>query len=63
MRSEVQCVSDYVGLVYIRALSGDIRRLLYCELLRCSGIHLDESALMTEMYRETGLTQITTALP
>ena len=56
-------MSDYAGLVCIRALSGDIRRLLYYELLRCSGIHLDESALMTELYRETGLTQITAALP
>ena len=37
-------------LVYIRALSRDIRRRLYWELLRCSGIHLDESALMTELY-------------
>lgn len=56
-------MSDYVGLVHIRALSGDIRRLRYYELLRCSGIHLDESAMMTELHRETGLTQITTALP
>lgn len=40
-------MSDYAGLVCIRALSRDIRRLLYYELLRCSGIHLDESALMT----------------
>lgn len=56
-------MSDYVGLVYISALLRDIRRLLYCELLRCSGIHLDESALMTELYREMGLTQITTSLP
>lgn len=63
MCSEVQYVSDYAGLVCIRALSRDIRRLLYYELLRCSGIHLDESALMTELYRETRLTQITTALP
>lgn len=59
----MQFVSDYVGLVHIRALSGDIRRLRYYELLRCSGIHLDESAMMTELHRETGLTQITTALP
>lgn len=42
-------MSDYVDLVCIRVLSRDIRRLLYCELLRCSGIHLDESALMTEL--------------
>lgn len=55
-------MSDYVRLVCIRALSRDVRRLLYYELLRCSGIHLDESALMTELWRETGLTQITTAL-
>lgn len=46
----VQCVSDYVGLVRVRPLSQDIRRLLYCELLRCSGIHLDESALMSEAH-------------
>lgn len=59
---EVPCVSDYVRLVCIRALSRDVRRVLYYELLRCSGIHLDESALMTELWRETGLTQITTAL-
>lgn len=52
MCSEVQCVSDYVDLVCIRVLSRDIRRLLYCELLRCSGIHLDESALMTELRRD-----------
>lgn len=45
-------MSDYVGLVCIRALSRDIRRLLYCALLRCSGIHLDESALMTELRRD-----------
>lgn len=45
-------MSDYVDLVCIRVLSGDIRRLLYCELLRCSGIHLDESALMTELLRD-----------
>lgn len=51
------------SLVCIRTLSGDIRPLLYYELLRCSGIHLDESALMTELYGGTGLTQITTALP
>lgn len=44
-------MSDYVDLVCIR-VSGDIRRLLYCELLRCSGIHLDESALMTELLRD-----------
>lgn len=56
-------MGDYVGLVCIRALSRDIRRLLYYELLRCSGIHLEESGLMTELYGETGLTQITTALP
>lgn len=43
-------MSDYVDLVCIRALSGDIRRLLYYELLRCSGIHLEESGLMTELY-------------
>lgn len=52
MCSEVQCVSDYVDLVCIRVLSRDIRRLLYWELLRCSGIHLDESALMTELRRD-----------
>lgn len=62
MRGEVQCASDYGRLVRVRALSRDIRRLLYCELPRCSGIHLDESALMTEVYSETGLIQITTAL-
>lgn len=45
-------MSDYVDLVCIRVLSRDIRRLLYCELLRCSGIHLDESALMTELCRD-----------
>lgn len=45
-------MSDYVDLVCIRVLSRDIRRLLYCELLRCSGIHLDESALMTELLRD-----------
>lgn len=44
-------MSDYVDLVCIM-VSGDIRRLLYCELLRCSGIHLDESALMTELLRD-----------
>lgn len=52
MCSEVQCVCDYVDLVCIRVLSGDIRQLLYCELLRCSGIHLDESVLMTELCRD-----------
>lgn len=52
-----------MGLVCIKALSRDIRQLLYYELLRCSGIHLDESALMTELYKETGCSQITTALP
>lgn len=56
-------MSDYVGLVCIKALSRDIRQLLYYELLRCSGIHLDESALMTELYKETGRSQITTARP
>lgn len=54
-------MSDYARLVCIRPLSRDVRRLLYYELLRCSGIHLDESALMTEPWRETGFTQITTA--
>jgi len=48
-------VSDYMGLVCIRAPSGDIRLSLYYELLRCSGIHLDDSALMNELYKETGI--------
>lgn len=52
MCSEVPCVSDYVDLVCIRLLSRDIRRLLYYELLKCSGIHLNESALMTELCRD-----------
>lgn len=45
-------MSDYVDLVCIRLLSRDIRRLLYYELLKCSGIHLNESALMTELCRD-----------
>lgn len=45
-------MSDYAGLVCIRALSRAIRRRPHCELLRCSGIHLDESALMTELRRD-----------
>lgn len=56
-------MSDYLGLVCIRPLSGDIRRLLYYELPRCSGIHLDESALMTEPSAERRPAQITAALP
>lgn len=45
-------MSDYAGLVCIRALSRAVRRRPHCELLRCSGIHLDESALMTELRRD-----------
>lgn len=45
-------MSDYAGLVCIRPLSRAIRRPPHCELLRCSGIHLDESALMTELRRD-----------
>lgn len=45
-------MSDYVDLVCVRALSRDGSRLPYCELPRCSGIHLDESALMTALCRD-----------